>query len=61
MALAEHDLLDEPLPATIWLASLVLLWFFTRLTVWSLARGSGETQFEQDEADAVQTLGLTGD
>jgi hypothetical protein len=61
VALAEHDLLAEPLPAATWLASLVLLWFVARLAAWSLGRASGETQFEEDEGDALQTLGLTAD
>lgn len=61
VALAEHDLLAEPLLAAIWLTSVALIWLFSRLAVWFLGRGSEATQFEQEEADAMQTLGLAGD
>jgi len=61
LVLVEHDALSEIGPASTWIASFVFLWLITRLIAWSLARGSAETEFEQEDATAVQTLGLGGD
>jgi hypothetical protein len=37
------------------------MWLVARLAVWFFGKGSEETQFEQDDAGAIQTLGLGAD
>jgi hypothetical protein len=44
--------------ASAWVASFAFLWIVARLFAWHLGRGSGGTQFEQEDATAIQTLGL---
>jgi CubicO group peptidase (beta-lactamase class C family) len=61
LAVFEHDALNQLGGALAWVVSFVFLWFVARLVAWNLARGSEETQFEQEDASAFQTLGLGAD